>query len=192
MRGRPKDNVKNEQILQAASDLFLDKGLKATSMDAVAGRAGVSKQTLYSHFKNKDALYQGVILNKLSSYNFTYTIEMTDDREADLQNMGSYLLDLLTDEEVVAMYRIVISEAGTFPKISSLFYESGPEQVVEQFTDYFERCDVEEPEYKAELFTNMIQGEWLMKSLMGLQARPPKRELKVHIRRVVKAFIKLL
>ena len=192
MRGRPKDNVKNEQILQAASDLFLDKGLKATSMDAVAGRAGVSKQTLYSHFKNKDALYQGVILNKLSSYNFTYTIEMTDDREADLQNMGSYLLDLLTDEEVVAMYRIVISEAGTFPKISSLFYESGPEQVIEQFTDYFERCDVEEPEYKAELFTTMIQGEWLMKSLMGLQARPPKRELKVHIRRVVKAFIKLL
>ena len=192
MRGRPKDNVKNEQILQAASDLFLDKGLKATSMDAVAGRAGVSKQTLYSHFKNKDALYQGVILNKLSSYNFTYTIEMTDDREADLQNMGNYLLDLLIDEEVVAMYRIVISEASTFPKISSLFYESGPEQVVEQFTDYFERCDVEEPEYKAELFTTMIQGEWLMKSLMGLQARPPKRELKVHVRRVVKAFMKFL
>ena len=46
------DEHKSEAILQAASDLFVEKGAGA-SMTEIARRAGVSKQTLYNRFPTK-------------------------------------------------------------------------------------------------------------------------------------------
>ena len=43
-------------IIQAADDLFYGEGVRATSMDAIAERAGVTKRTLYYHFRSKDDL----------------------------------------------------------------------------------------------------------------------------------------
>ena len=47
---------KREAILSAALAAFLESGYAATSMDTVAGRAGVSKATVYAHFNSKDEL----------------------------------------------------------------------------------------------------------------------------------------
>ena len=59
--GRPKSDLKRQSILEAAAGLFLEHGFSQTSMDLVANTAGVSKQTVYSHFNNKDALFSAVI-----------------------------------------------------------------------------------------------------------------------------------
>ena len=45
-----------EQILQAAGALFYGEGIRSTSMDAIAAKAGVTKRTLYYHFPSKDDL----------------------------------------------------------------------------------------------------------------------------------------
>ncbi len=45
-----------DRILQAAGELFYSDGIRSVSVDAVAERAGVTKRTLYYHFKGKDAL----------------------------------------------------------------------------------------------------------------------------------------
>lgn len=45
-----------EMIIQAADDLFYGEGIRASSMDAIAERAGVTKRTLYYHFRSKDDL----------------------------------------------------------------------------------------------------------------------------------------
>lgn len=45
-----------QRLLQAADELFYQEGIHATSMDAVAKRAGVTKMTLYFHFSSKDEL----------------------------------------------------------------------------------------------------------------------------------------
>lgn len=44
------------QILQAADDLFYAEGLASVSLDRIAARAGVTKKTLYYHFRSKDDL----------------------------------------------------------------------------------------------------------------------------------------
>ncbi|MGH9663845.1 MAG: TetR/AcrR family transcriptional regulator [Bryobacteraceae bacterium] len=46
----------HEQVLKAAARLFAERGLDATSMDAIAAAAGVSKATIYKHWQDKDAL----------------------------------------------------------------------------------------------------------------------------------------
>lgn len=50
-------NKKEEKILNAAIKLFLDQGVKKTTMDDIAARANVSKVTIYKYFTDKDTLY---------------------------------------------------------------------------------------------------------------------------------------
>lgn len=49
-------------IREAAAALFLEKGYQGTSMDDVAAAAGVSKQTIYTHFANKEVLFADLVL----------------------------------------------------------------------------------------------------------------------------------
>lgn len=44
------------KVLDAAIELFVEGGIDSTSMDAIAGRSGVSKATIYKHWPDKDAL----------------------------------------------------------------------------------------------------------------------------------------
>ena len=55
-RGRPRDPAKLEANSHAAYDLFLDRGIAATTMDLVAERAGVSKMTVYANFQDSRLL----------------------------------------------------------------------------------------------------------------------------------------
>jgi AcrR family transcriptional regulator len=62
-RGRPRSERAQQAVLSAATDLLLERGLGAVSMDAIAERAGVSKATIYRWWPTKetlalDALYQ--------------------------------------------------------------------------------------------------------------------------------------
>jgi AcrR family transcriptional regulator len=52
----PGPPTTREMIIQAADDLFYGEGIRAASMDAIAERAGVTKRTLYYHFRSKDDL----------------------------------------------------------------------------------------------------------------------------------------
>ncbi|MCZ6829981.1 MAG: helix-turn-helix domain containing protein [Gammaproteobacteria bacterium] len=53
-----------ERILDAAEDLFAEKGYAATSLGDVADAVGIRSPSLYNHFRNKEALY-GAVLNRL-------------------------------------------------------------------------------------------------------------------------------
>jgi AcrR family transcriptional regulator len=50
------ESTTSERIISAASKLFYGEGIRSVSMDAVAEKAGVTKRTLYYHFKSKDDL----------------------------------------------------------------------------------------------------------------------------------------
>jgi len=56
MAGRPRSAQAHRSVLDAAVTLFAERGIDGTSMDAIAGRSGVSKATIYKHWPNKDAL----------------------------------------------------------------------------------------------------------------------------------------
>lgn len=53
---RPKSTRAHSEVLKAATLLIAERGIDATSMDAVAERAGVSKATIYNHWRDKEAL----------------------------------------------------------------------------------------------------------------------------------------
>lgn len=59
---RPRSHDAHERVLRAALVLFGERGIDATSMDAIARASGVSKATIYSHWADKEALLMEVML----------------------------------------------------------------------------------------------------------------------------------
>jgi len=53
---RPRSAEAHEKVLNAALELFAERGIEATSMDAIAQASGVSKATIYNHWTDKEAL----------------------------------------------------------------------------------------------------------------------------------------
>src|ERR1700753_3833872 len=59
---------KTEKIVEAASQLFLEQGYGAVSMDQIARDAGVSKATVYAHFESKENLFAAIIQDGCTAY----------------------------------------------------------------------------------------------------------------------------
>ncbi len=198
--GRPKSEEKAAAILNAASALFLEKGFRGASMDAVAKQAGVSKQTVYSHFANKEALFQACIAAKVARYGFDETrLPSSDDPRTALLTQTHSIVDLLLDPEVVAMHRVVMAESTTHPRIAQLFFASGPAKtkaVVQSFlTRLVERGQLFIPEermlYAGVQLFNMAVGTYQLRMLMGLITQVSEQELQQHLERVVDDFLTL-
>lgn len=74
-----------ERILDAAEDLFAEKGYAATSLGDVADRVGIRSPSLYNHFRNKEALYQAVLDRLIGEFSLPLReIAASDDPDRDL------------------------------------------------------------------------------------------------------------
>jgi TetR/AcrR family transcriptional repressor of mexJK operon len=173
--GRPKNLQKRQQILTAASDLFLQKGFSTSSMDNVAQSAGVSKQTVYSHFANKEALFMAVIQHKVDQYQLDGETEACQQLTLDvrLQNIAHRFVKLLQDPEVCAMYRVVIGEFKTAPQAAEIFYRAGPQHGFDMLCDVLEQSGFQswsspDRQKLAVEFFNLLKGEYHMRNLIGL------------------------
>lgn len=126
--GRPKSLAKRNQILDCASELLLSLGYNKTSMDSVAKESGVSKQTVYSHFNNKDALFNAVIESKCEMYKVEEASVCIENQPLlnILSSIGLSFIRLLNDDNVIAMYKVVIGESKQDSRVAQLFYDAGP------------------------------------------------------------------
>ncbi len=59
---RPRSKEAHEKVLRTALELFGERGIEATSMDAIAHGSGVSKATIYNHWEDKEALLMDVMV----------------------------------------------------------------------------------------------------------------------------------
>lgn len=119
--------AKREQILQGALQVFLRSGFAGTSMDRVATEAGVSKQTIYSHFQDKEGLFKALI-ERATIEQFLRVIspgQFHRDPETVLRQIATtYFTKVVPDPNYVPLMRVVISESGRFPELSKLYVET--------------------------------------------------------------------
>lgn len=172
--GRPKNLQKRQQVLQHASLLFLRQGFTNTSMDQVAKASDVSKQTVYSHFKNKAVLFQAVINEKCTQYqlNDQTLLESPCSLDEKLTQIAEHFIALIHDELVVAMYNVVIAEAKTHPEVAEMFYLTGPQQAIDFVSDCikqtYPKLDSAKIHGLSVDFYNLLKSDFHMKSLLGL------------------------
>lgn len=168
-------------------------------MEEVAKRSGVSKQTVYSHFTNKDALFSAVIAFKCEEY--MIKIEDLADHggsiEQALTNIGERFLALFQDADVVAMFSIIIAEARNTPRAAELFYEAGPLASIKALSEIlFNLCNNRLSKENARLlaidFYSFLKGHWHMRSLMNLDFILTETQREKHVREVVGKTMSLL
>ena len=117
-------------ILDAAWALFLERGVGATSIEAIAAKAGVSKVTLYSYFADKTALFRAAVGREMERIETSQKQGPAGSRMpgiADqLRAFGLGLLSFLTSKPAIDFYSVVAGELRRHDDLARAFYELGP------------------------------------------------------------------
>lgn len=188
-------------ILDAARILFLERGFGATSMDAVAKHAGVSKATVYAYFSSKDELFAAMVgregEEQTVSLNADTNARTTMNANAAevLRRFGRDAAELLLSDSVIAIQRIVASEATRFPAIGELFYNSGPSNLIDGLTTFLQTA-MDRGELRAApariaaaQFLAIIVGDLQFRALMGLPASGGRNERDAVVASGVDVFL---
>jgi len=118
---------KRSQIVEAALETFLELGYEGASMNLVAERAGVIKQTIYSHFQDKQSLFKEVIASLTVDYvqNALKKPELSNQPlPAVLRKIAETILARHQDPQHIRFVRTMIGEAERFPELAKLFTDA--------------------------------------------------------------------
>jgi len=107
-------------IIEAAIDEFKDNGYNASSMDAVAARAQVSKRTVYNHFPSKEALFEELVRQMITTARQVTEFHYDDDLpiEGQLLSFAEQELNLLSEPRFLDLSRITMAEAMHSPELA--------------------------------------------------------------------------
>lgn len=184
---------KHDAITRAASEMFLAEGFDRASLDQIAQRAGVSKQTIYSHFADKQALFLA-ICNELTE---KLTIPLrrprseTGDLHAILLRLGEDALAMMLHPASLDLHRLIIGAAARFPELGQAAYEAGAGRMIAELSVLLEQrsrsgdgllrtLEREEADRLAEQFIGMLRGFHQVRGLLGI-APVPEAQRKAYV-----------
>jgi TetR/AcrR family transcriptional regulator, regulator of autoinduction and epiphytic fitness len=139
-----KSEAKTQAILQGAMQEFLAHGYAATSMDRIAKAAGVSKATVYSHFGDKEGLFNALIQNLVrDKFQTLIGLQKPQSLEKEpklvLRELASKMLaNVRSDRSLQDFMRIVIGESGRFPELAQAYVLNVAKPGIETLTQYFQ------------------------------------------------------
>src|ERR1700738_1600050 len=120
------------RLRAAAHRLFLQQGYLATSIDAILAEAGISsKETLYRHYANKEALFVDVLSQltmeqpgfseKLAALPTPYDLPSL---QQVLTLLAREILSMMSQPGYLPLVRMIIAEAPRFPQLGTLFFST--------------------------------------------------------------------
>ena len=114
------------ELLDAALDLFVEKGFAATRAEEVAARAGVSKGTLFLYFQSKEELFKAVIRENLSDH-FREWSEEFESFEDSSAEMVAYCMNIwwerVGNTKASGITKLMMSEATNFPELAAFYQQ---------------------------------------------------------------------
>src|SRR5271169_1422803 len=154
-----------ERILDVATELFLAEGYGATSIEAVAQRARISKRTFYHRFPDKAALFGAVvhrIIEELRPPADTPLYEGGSLEEV-LRRLARLILRAALMPMALSLNRLMVAEAQRFPELTAIVArQGGRAEVVGHIALMFEReartgtLAIDRPEFAAEQFLQLV------------------------------------
>jgi TetR/AcrR family transcriptional repressor of mexJK operon len=148
-----------EHLLSAAKATFMQKGFVATTMDDIAGSAGMSKKTLYKMFDSKSDLFRAMLLRSLPQARFG-DVKAKASPIDQLKLAIKHIVDIAMSPDEIALHRLMVGERLLSPDIAGIFsdviFDMGAKGVV----DALERVQLK-PELRglpAKLVSDMLLG----------------------------------
>jgi TetR/AcrR family transcriptional repressor of mexJK operon len=158
---------RHREIREAAIAIFLAGGYDGATMEEIAVHAGVSKQTVYKHFADKQHLFADIVLSTTDDMDalvgvIADSLTETTDLAKDLEHLAQTFLRALMEPRVLQLRRLVISSADRFPEIATAWYEKGFERVLGALSTSFQSLAdrrllvIDDPATAAEHFVGML------------------------------------
>lgn len=166
---------KNNLIIQTVGDMFLEEGYAGVSINSIISKIGGSKRDLYAQFGDKEGLFRSVIadvcqqvLDPLKAL----PVE-GDSIEQALTSFGKIFLSVLLSSRVIALQKLVLSEATRYPEFAQTFVNLGPVSAYNLAADLLMRraeageIKVSKPEVMGALFCDMLISDLQFKIIAG-------------------------
>ena len=186
----------SDRILDVATALFLSDGFGATSIEAVAKRAGISKRTFYHRFNGKEMLFEAVVRRLIERWTPSFDTALLEapSLAEGLRRTAEHMLRIALTPEALALHRMVIAEARRFPAAARVLHELGAAAGIDRIARHLETRIANgeirpvEPRFAAEQFIHMVVTGPRRRAL-GLGAPLSAAGLSEWIDETVKVFL---
>jgi TetR/AcrR family transcriptional regulator, mexJK operon transcriptional repressor len=197
--GRPtreQAELRHEELLDYALQLFLDKGYEQTTIDGIALAVGMTKRTLYARYEDKSALFKAAVQRAIDLYSVpieTLRAAESDDLESTLINIARIRVANVMTTTGIRLQRILNAESYRFPDIFNRAFEQGAKPTIDFLADVLRRhnaakkTSVTSPERAASAFMSMVVGGPTRLIVSGKSI--DKTELEERIRFSVRLFL---
>jgi AcrR family transcriptional regulator len=193
----------DERILQAARQVFLERGLAGASIDEIAARAQAGKPTIYARFAGKEALFTEVVMRNVADTIAGFegsppTGATIDER---LVNVGTSILDWVLVGDTIDLMRVSISEARRFPDLASnvhLMARGRGEEFTSHLLSELAQSDAlgalpafapERLTATTRFFMNLVVMPLILRALFGEKLKLLHAEIESHVRSSVTFFL---
>lgn len=200
-RGRPAAGTeaqRRHEMLMAASEVFLEQGFGAASMEAVAKKAGISKKTIYGFVPTKEKLFEAVMQDHMEHADLPQLPDQVTDAAGVEAAIAQYLTGLaaaILVPTAVGLFRVTVAESLRFPEVAETFYREGGLRHIKQLGTWLEArakqglIALEDPGMAARILTSFIILEPLRAAAMGVGELPSPAVREQRARMAAKIFV---
>jgi AcrR family transcriptional regulator len=195
---RPTSAERRSRILRAAAGVFFEHGFSATSIDMVIERTGGSKRAIYAEFGSKEGLFTALVTAFAEQALAPLDIE-DDGAEQDLRRVlirfAESLVAIYVSQELVGVYRAIVTEAYRFPRLAEAFYHQGPGRAARELQARLEAAVSRghipplDAAAAADHFVGMLRDNLHLQVVLGLREAPDEAELQRRAIAAVDIFL---
>jgi TetR/AcrR family transcriptional repressor of mexJK operon len=197
----PKGETRTEQLtqrlLEAATQLFMEKGYDATSMGEISARAHASKETFYRHFPTKDELFRAVVIRQaeMIARDLGSMLLVHDPPEKALTTFGEFMLTRMMTKDTIAFHRLLGMAKERFPELLQLYRTTGPRRVRDAMAKYLAdqmaqgKLRKMDPDVAARQFFDLAAAEMIMNASISGVVNPSKAVIEQRVKEAVDCFL---
>jgi AcrR family transcriptional regulator len=193
--------AKRRSILETAASVFCREGYGGANIDLIAGEAGVSRQTVYNHYGDKETLFKAVVAEITERCNagfFAVLATFPDhphDVEADLTAFAARLSgSCMCSRDGKFLRRLIQNEGERYPELFAAWREDGPGKTWAALAARFARLahaghlHVDDPDVAARQFLALNTADLQLSFMLG--ETPTEEEVKRASTRAVRTFLR--
>ncbi|MGS1078764.1 TetR/AcrR family transcriptional regulator [Pseudoxanthomonas beigongshangi] len=200
---RPRTDVSGrvelriKKFIEAATEVFLEKGYRNARLNDVVARSGGSLSTLYNAFGDKHGLALAIMKRSIAAFGEGLEMLYRSDLppEQALPLAAERMVEEILSPGRIVTHRIVIGEGLCFPELRDWFMEHGVTPAERLLTQYFERekrsgrLILEHPAIVADRFYMMVFGGVILRSVNGRIGVADRPRVKVEACEAVSIFL---
>jgi AcrR family transcriptional regulator len=189
-----------ERILDAAKNVFLERGFEGASIDEIADVARAGKPTIYARFPGKEALFGAVMARQvrenIGSFEGIAPAGVT--LEERLASIATAILNKVLAPETIGLCRASIAEAPRFPDLAASVHHMARERASEAVarllgelpeSDQLPGFTTDRRAGTARHFVELIVLPMLLRALFGEDLKGLRADIGPHVARTVAFFL---